>query len=137
MTAISTIVLATAAAASTAVAFQADKKSAKAAEESADLERAQAQADTIRQRRRQMAQARVERSQVANVGAQTGTTGSSSVEGGIGSINTQKATNVSFLDNTIRRSESIFDNQSKQRKQNQKASDARAVTGFARRLGGF
>ena len=96
----------------TAASIDQSIKAADAQEEVRDEQREQGRADTIRAKRRQIREARVRREQAANVAAQTGAQGSSSVVQNEGSIQSQLGSNLSFLDQTAARSERIFDAQS-------------------------
>ena len=69
----------------------------------------QADAENIRERRKQIQAGRIARAEIANTGSQTGTADTSSAIGASGSISTQQGVNTSFLDNTMRRSGNIFD----------------------------
>lgn len=84
------------------------RKAQKAQEKANRVRRRQARAETIREKRRQLQQARLQQSLVSNVAAQTGTQGSSSAVQAKGSTQTQAGTNISFLDQSFQRSSSIF-----------------------------
>ena len=78
---------------STVVAQRQQKKARRSQQRIADL-----QAD--RQRRAQLREARIRRAQVENIAAQTGTAESSGEIGATGAIQSQLASNLSFLDQT-------------------------------------
>lgn len=64
-------------------------------------------------RTQQIREARIRRGRVANIAAQTGTAGSSAAAGARGSIQTQLATNLSFLDRSLGLVQSISSQQAK------------------------
>lgn len=76
-------------------------------------EKLQARAETIREKRRQIREARVRRAIVANTAPQIGAEGSSAASQATSSVQTQLGTNLSFLDQSFARSEKIFKAQSR------------------------
>lgn len=68
---------------------------------------------STQQRRSQVREARIRRGRVANIAAQTGTQGSSGALGAQGSIQTQLATNLSFLDRSLGFAQTISSQQAR------------------------
>ena len=83
---------------------------------------------TTQSRRQQIREARIRRGRVANIAAQTGAQGSSAELGAKGSIQTQLAINLSFLDQSLGITQQISSAQS--RAQTFSGIASLAVTGF-------
>jgi len=78
---------------------QMQSKAASAAAQSAKLQRQAQELQTARERSDAIRQARMSMGEATQAGANQGTLGSSASQGGIGSIRSQLAGNLSFLDN--------------------------------------
>ncbi|QXN67701.1 hypothetical protein [Vibrio phage VP41s3] len=75
-------------------------KAAEAQEEAQDVQQRIAEVEAQRKRALALRQARIQRSRIQNVAAQTGTGGSSGAIGAVQSISSQTNANLSFLDVT-------------------------------------
>jgi hypothetical protein len=83
----------------TAAQIQGQRKSAKAQEQSFRAEQRRDEVQNIRSVRQQIRQARLARSQMTNVAAQTGGMGSSGLLGGTSSVGSQLAGNLGYMSN--------------------------------------
>ena len=70
------------------------------AKKASNLQARRSELQRQRQIRQQIRQARAQRAQILNVAAQTGVAGSSAEAGALGSIATQRASNVGFIQQT-------------------------------------
>lgn len=77
--------------------YQAQKKQAKALNEANDMRRRQDLLQQAQQRQQQIRQARLAQARIAQAGANQGVALSSAVEGGIGSVGSQRSANLGFL----------------------------------------
>ena len=89
---------------------------------------------TNQSRRQQIREARIRRGRVANIAAQTGAQGSSAELGARGSIQTQLAVNLSFLDQSLGIAQQISSQQS--RAQTFSGIASLSATGFSALGGG-
>ena len=83
------------------------------ANKAAAAQRRLQQLQATRQKQQQIREARIRRGQVANIAGQTGTGLSSAALGAEGSIQSQLATNLSFLDQSLGIAQTISKQQSK------------------------
>lgn len=84
------------------------RQASKAAAKAAEAEKRRAELENVRAARQAVRQARIAQATVINQGANTGTLNSSGVQGGVASIGSQSAGNLSYMMDIAKENTSIY-----------------------------
>jgi len=122
---------ATVAAGATVVSAVNQSKAAKAQGRAAALEERRQKLARARERSRGIREARIAAAQARQAGANQGVSGSSGAQGGVGSIISQGAANISFLDESGRLSDQATEQLGHARRYTTRANNASAVASLA------
>jgi len=113
------------------------RKAASAQRQAATYQKQQQQLARSRARRDAIRQARLAHASSINSGANTGTIGSSGVQGGAGSILSQGASNVSFLDESGRIADMASEQLGKARMYTSRAQTGAAIASIGQQVAGW
>ena len=112
------------------------KRAAKAGEEANTLTVRAQNLRSARQRRELVREARIARAEAENAGVVQGVANSSVAQGGLGALETQFQSNLSFLDNQSLITDQTSAALGRQRKYQAKAARSRAIWNFGAKLVG-
>lgn len=133
---IETAILAVAAV-GTAASIQQSRQSRKASKRAARAQRRISQRENQRERIRQLRESQIARAQITAGAAQTGTLSTSAFEGGVASIGSQAAGNISFINQIESLQQQIHKNQQRAADFSANAQGIQAITNLGVQAAGM